>query len=238
LQTAAERGQTKLAEELADLEDMVIRREEWMAAQQMINGYVDVKGTGVDYRIDLGMDASHKITVSTSWSDATNSTPLSDVSDGVRLIAKDAGIGADAIIGNSAAIELFLNSTEVMAKLNTRRIDLGLLKPSEMGDGVSYYGDVFAGGKTVGVYSYDEWYVDDNDIEQPMIPDNKVIVTSSKADARRHYGAIKDKKAGFAAVPRFPKIWDEEDPAAEFLMVQSAPLPAFHQIDAVVVLTV
>jgi len=84
----------------------------------------------------------------------------------------------------------------------------------------------------------DEWYVDDNDIDQPMIPDNKVIVTSSKADARRHYGAIKDKKAGFAAVPRFPKIWDEEDPAAEFLMVQSAPLPAFHQIDAVVVLTV
>lgn len=238
MQTAEERAQTKLAEELMDLEDMVTRREEWMAAQQLVNGYVDVVGDGVNYRIDLSMDATHKITAGTAWSDVSNATPTVDVGAAVRLISKDSGKSANVMVGNSAAIEEFLNTTEIGKKLDIRRLELGQISPEQF-DGATYYGDIFIAGKRIAVWSYDEWYIDDTTGDElPMIPDGKVVVASTGADARRHYGAIRDRKAGFAALPRFPKTWDEEDPAVDYLMVQSAPLPAFHEIDAVCVLTV
>lgn len=235
LQSPEERARMMLATELNDLEDMIIRREEWMAVQQIVNGYVDVVGDGVNYRIDLLMDADHKITLTGTniWTDAL-SDPDSDLSDGVGLISKDAGVSANVVIGNSATMDVYVRHAKVKDNLNTRRIDLGLIKPEDMGDGISYYGFVIVSGKQLDLYGYDNWYIDDAGVEQPMIPDGQIVITSTKADFRRHYGSIKDKKAGYAATPRFPKTWDEEDPDATWLMVQSAPLPAAHQIDAIV----
>lgn len=235
LQSPEERAIMMLATELNDLEDMIIRREEWMATQQIVNGYVDVIGDGVNYRIDLIMDADHKITLTGTniWTDVL-SDPDSDIGDAVGLISKDAGISANVIIGNSSTMDVYVRHAKVKDNLNTRRIDLGLIKPEDMGDGVSYYGYVIVSGKQLDLYGYDNWYIDDAGVEQPMIPDGKIVITSTRADFRRHYGSIKDKKAGYAAIPRFPKTWDEEDPDATWLMVQSAPLPAAHQIDAIV----
>lgn len=235
LQSPEDRAKIMLATELNDLEDMIIRREEWMAAQQLVNGYVDVVGDGVNYRIDLLMDADHKITLTGTniWTDPL-SDPDSDLSDGVGLISKDAGVSANVVIGNSATMDIYVRHAKVKDNLNTRRIDLGLIKPEDMGDGISYYGYVIVSGKQLDLYGYDNWYIDDSGVEQPMIPDGQIVITSTKADFRRHYGSIKDKKAGYAAIPRFPKTWDEEDPDATWLMVQSAPLPAAHQIDAIV----
>jgi len=235
LQSPQERASIMLAAELNDLEDMIIRREEWMCAQQLVNGYVDVAGDGVNYRIDLLMDSDHKITLTgiDVWTN-TSSNPNSDIGDAVNLISKDAGISANIMIGNTTTMDVYVNNAKVQSLLNTRRIDLGMIKPEDMGDGVSYYGYVTVNGKQIDMYGYDNWYIDDSGVEQPMIPDGQVVITSTKADFRRHYGAIKDKKAGYAAIPRFPKTWDVEDPDVTWLMVQSAPLPAAHQIDAIV----
>lgn len=235
LQTQLEREQMILATTLNDFENMISRREEWMCAQQLVNGYVDVVGDGVNYRIDLQMDADHKITLTGTniWTD-TLSDPDSDIETAVRLISKDAGISANIMVGNTTTMGKYIKHAKVKDNLNTRRIDLGLIKPEDMGEGVSYYGYSNVDGKQIELYGYDEWYVDDNGIEQPMFADGQVVITSTRADFRRHYGAIYDKKSGYAALPRFPKTWDEEDPSVTFLMVQSAPLPAAHQIDAIV----
>lgn len=236
LMSAEEREKILLAEQLNDFEQMIVRREVWMGAQQLINGYVDVVGKGVNYRIDLLMESSHKITLTGTdmWTDKTNSDPDADIADGIRLIQKDAGISANIIVGNSATMEVYTSHPKVKDSLNTRRIETGLINPKDLGEGVSYYGDRIIAGKVIAVYGYDDWAEDENGDEQPMFADGRVIVSSTNADARRHYGAIKDKKAGYVAIPRFPKIWEVEDPSATWLMVQSAPLPAFHQIDAIV----
>lgn len=236
LQTPEQRAQMMLATELNDLEDMIIRREEWMACQQLVNGYVDVVGDGVNYRIDLLMDSDHKITLTGTgiWTDS-GSNPNSDIGTAIQLISKDAGKSANVMVGNTTTMDVYVNHAKVQDTLNTRRIDLGMIKPEDMGDGVSYYGYVTVNGKQLDLYGYDNWYIDDDTgNELPMFPDGHVTITSTKADFRRHYGSIKDKKAGYAAIPRFPKTWDEEDPDATWLMVQSAPLPAAHEIDAIV----
>jgi len=234
-QTPQQRATLKLAQELNELEDMITRREEWMCAQQLVNGYVDVVGDGVNYRVDFNLDPDHKVVLAGTdiWTD-TAAEPNKDLATWARLISKDAGVSANMLIGNSTTIGTYIEHPNVKESLNTRRIDLGMIKPEDLGDGVSYFGQIAVDGKVLDVYSYDEWYVDDAGVEKSMIPDGQIVLTSTKADFRRHYGAIRDKKAGYAALPRFPKKWEQEDPSMEFLMVQSAPLPAIHQVDAII----
>lgn len=76
-----------------------------------------------------------------------------------------------------------------------------------------------------------EWYLDDTGVEQPMIPENMLLLGADDARTARHYGAIHDLDAS-AAVRYFPKSWTMEDPSVRFVMLQSAPLVIPHQIDA------
>lgn len=59
--TPADRAAEKLIEEYNKLNDMVDRREEWMAAQVLTTGRLRVKGKGVDEVIDFGF--TNKITL-------------------------------------------------------------------------------------------------------------------------------------------------------------------------------
>jgi hypothetical protein len=45
-----------------------------------------------------------------------------------------------------------------------------------------------------------------------------------RLNGTRCYGAIRDKRAGLAAMSLFPKMWDQEDPSVTYTMTQSAPL--------------
>ncbi len=230
---AVNRSAEILAEELLEHEERVARREEWMAAQLLTTGKVDVVGEGINQVVDFGLDASHNITLSGTdlWSDA-GSDPLGDLATWQKLILKDSGMNPDILIGDTDAISALVNHADVKDTLDTRRVDMGMINPRELAPGVVYWGNIISNGVNLDVYSYTEWYTDDSDVDQPIIPAGQVIMTSTRADFRRHYGAIKDLKAGLVAIPRFVKSWEEEDPSARFVLMQSAPLPAVHQIDA------
>ena len=53
-------------------------------------------------------------------------------------------------------------------------------------------------------------------------------------EGAQYHGAILDPRAGLQAMEYFPKMWDEEDPAIRWLMLQSAPLVAPGRPDATV----
>ena len=235
-----ERAAQKLAEELVEHENMISRREEWMAAQMLTSGTVSVVGEGINQVVDFGLDATHKITLTGTdlWSDTTNSDPLDDLATWQKLILKDSGVNPNILVGGTDAISKLITHPKVASALDTRRITLGMIDPTDLAPGVVYYGTLLANGVSLDVYSYDEWYTDDSDVDQPLIPAGKIILTSTNADFRRHYGAIKDLKAGLVAIPRFTKSWEEEDPSVRFVLMQSAPLPAIHQVDALVTATV
>ena len=120
-QNAAQRAATQLVKDLATLENMVNRREEWMAAQLVQTGAVTVTGDGVSDTIDFGMDASHIITLTGGdlWSDMTNSTPLEDLRAWRRLILKDSGIVPNVCVMGSDALDAFIGHTKVKDALDT-----------------------------------------------------------------------------------------------------------------------
>ena len=126
-----------------------------------------------------------------------------------RRVIQDSGISPDTVVMGSEAIDAYLNHPKVQGVLDNRRIDMGQIDPRALPDGVTYYGHIKEGG--LDVYGYDEWYLDENGDEQPMVPPKKLLLGSTNARTARHYGMIQDMdaEANFA-VSRYPKSWTEK----------------------------
>lgn len=231
----AQRAANKLAKEIQDGQNQITRREEWMAAQALTTGTITVVGDGLDYVIDFGMTASHKVTLLTTdrWSETTG-TPVDDIKAWATLIQEDGDANADILIGGASAIDALVSHASVKDLLDTRRIDLGLIDPRQLQKGVTYYGSLKATGINIELYGYTSRYTDDAGDMQYYIPTDRVILTSRDADFRRNFAAIQDLEANFVPLPIFIKSWEEKDPSGRVVLMQSAPLPAPHQIDAIV----
>jgi len=231
----AQRAQRELGRILADLDDRFSRREEVQAAEALDTGVVTCVGDGVDATVDFGMPSTHKITLAGAslWSDA-NSDPLGDLIDWCDLASKDSGLVPDVMIVGLDAWKALRQHQKVMDALDNRRVMVGAFEPRQLPNGVTYLGDLEEAGVSLTLYSYKEWYEDPVDGQvKPMVPADKVWLGSTRARCRRLYGAIQDLRAGgLAAVARFPKSWEEEDPSVRWVMLQSAPLMALEQPDA------
>lgn len=248
-QSLPERAAAELGRNLGDLLDMITRREEWMAAQALNGGVINVLGDGVNDTIDFQMSASHKITLAggTLWTAAGTSHPINDLTTWARLCAQDSGMVPNVVVMGSDVANAFINHADIKGNgglLSTVKISLGQIQPQLLPNGVSYLGTITAPSLNVDLYVYDEWYISDADgLEYPMVPVNKLFMGSSNAQNSRLYGAIQDMAAvaelggSIIAVPRFPKSWVTEDPSVRWLMIQSAPLVALNQPDANVVAT-
>lgn len=234
----------KAAEEvgknLAEMEEMITRREEWMAAQILTTGKVVVVGEGVDDEIDFLMESTHLPTLAgaAKWSAPTTAKPIDDLRAWKKIPSQDSGVVPTDVIMGSRALDAFMSCDQVIGSTGGRkglfdlyRVNIGQIEPRELPDGVTFVGTITELG--LDIWTYDEWYVDeyDNETEKAMMPEDKVLMGSSRARTQRQYGAILDLDAT-AAVARFPKSWKENDPSARFIMLQSAPLPCLHQVDA------
>jgi len=234
----ADRAAKQLGRDLSELQDMIVRREEWMASQVLQAGKITVTGDGLDAEIDFQMDASHKITLATTWDNASADI-VGDLRDWAQLIRKDSGLNPDIVVMGSDAASQFLENDAIQKLFDNRRIDIGTVSPTEVPGGVSFLGTIRLPSLTADIFTYDEWWEDDTGTLQPMMPTKKVIMGSRKARMVRHYGAIKDIEfGGLASVRWFPKSWIQRDPSARVLMLQSAPLVAPHDIDSFVCATV
>ncbi len=243
-QTIEQRAQVKLGQDLAELMDMIDRREEWMAAKALDLGKITmkIKGESGDktVEVDFLMPSTHKITLSGAdlWSDTVNSDPVAKLQSWASLIRQDSGINpTDAIMGADAAAA-FIKHPAVQKYMDMRAVDMGEINPRQLPNGVSYVGRLKAPGLTVDIWTYEEWYIDeDTGTESPMVPAKKVWMGSANTANRTLYAVIQDMEAieeGSAAVSRFPKSWVPKNPSARHLMVQSAPLVALLQPDAFV----
>lgn len=234
----AARAAAILAEDTTELQMGLNRRIEWMASQALFTGKVPVKGEGVDYEIDLLFGSAQFKTLLTTarWSETT-ATIAEDLTTWVRQIKQLTGkIARTAILGRNAATSLE-NSEAITKKLDNRRTEAGQLKYENLPEGAVYIG--FLAKPGLELFTYDEWYIDDTTgSELEMVPENVVLVGSTAARCRRHYGVISDVNAGNFEVETFVKSWTEEDPSARFVMLQSAVLTAIEEPECFVVATV
>lgn len=231
--TALERAGERLGRDLVDLDGEITRREEWMCAQALTTGRIRVVGDGVDDTIDFLMEDTHKVALATGRWNTAGSDPITNLRQWRRLIAKDSGRSANVAVLSGEAQDAFQSNELVMKQLNTRRVDMGLIKPEELPDGVTYLG--YLNDPGVDLYTYDEWYLADEGGEMPMVPAGGLILGSTSTRNAMLYAAIQDLDAiesGLVEAARFPKSWVTQEPSQRWLKLQSAPLPGMLEPNA------
>jgi len=234
-----ERHRANIAISTANQLEMLNRRKEVMAAEVLRTGKCTISGEGYDtVVVDFGRKAAHTVTLAGAarWGQA-GVKPLENLEDWTSTVLQNSGAVIRDVIMDTAAWRLFRADADVKAVLDTRPLSastdaLVALQFAKLG--MSYKGQV----GEVRFWVYQDWYVDDNGVEQPMLPANTVILASPDVEGVQHHGAIRDEDAGIQGVEYFSKSWKEEDPSRRVLLMQSAPLVVPYRPDATFCATV
>lgn len=228
--TLAQRRAAHITHLLRVHKTMHENRHEWMAAQAVIYGYVDVEGDEYPkQRVDFGRDPG--LTVTTDWT-AVGATPLKDIYAARRLAheASTSGVTITRIIfGQDAWDRFFAKEQEFLKDLwdkNTSGSQGDVTKLWNGFEGVEYLGAIVGsqGGGRLEFWLNTQKYTDEAGQSQYLLPQNAAIGVSSAIDGVRCFGAIMDATAGYQAMDMYPKNWVSDDPSVEYLMTQGAPL--------------
>ena len=225
--------QIQIGVESADQLAMLQRRQEWMAGQVLRTGAVTVSGEKYPTTVvDFGRDASLTVTLTSTarWNDASP-TVLDNLETWAGLVRAQSGVSPVDLIMPQNVWSVFRKNAEVKELMGFNRyskdtdLDLG---PSATNFGVTDKGMI----GSFHVFIYEDFYVDDNGATQKFLPDGYVLMVSPLLEGVRHYGAIKDEAAGFQATDYYSKSWTNPDPAARYLLLQSAPLVVPYRVNA------
>ena len=182
----AERAAKIQIQDLADLEARIARREEWMAAQVMINNactiqeYIDASTVGNERYIHFyDTDTSeHKYIVANAWN-AENGNFFGDVKAMCRMLSKRGLKAADLVLGTDVADGVMeLEKVQRLLDRNSGIIIGHIDQELSKYDGVVYMGTLNFGGFKLNLISVDETYIDENDREQKYFPATSAMVTA------------------------------------------------------------
>lgn len=218
-----------VADSLREQSERIDNRLEWMAAMAIIFGYVDVEGD--DYpltRVDFGRDASltNTLTGTARW-DQADADPLGVIELMRTRSYKLARTNVTRLTFGLDAWESFVANTEVKELLDRNQRNGSTEYNAKLGDGTpQQYRGTLSGPNTapVELFTYADSYTDDAGNEVELLAANEVIGSGPGVKGVRCFGAIKDTKAGLAAMSKFPKMWENQDPSVTYVMTQSAPL--------------
>ena len=243
----AEREQANLAAEMTDQIDMIDRRMEWMAAQALVGGTVTITGDGFPtVLVDFGRAASLSValTGAAAWDTAfaavtangIYTAPSTDIEQWSNVMLKESGGVATDLVFTTTSWRYFLADSTV-AK--------GIYYPRS-GDGnkVNFGAEITRGAIYKGrwgqydLWIYNDWYVDDNNVEQPMLVDGTVIMSGADLMGTRAFGQILDPAFNYEGLPYAPKTWVENDPAQRFILMQSSPIVIPSRVNASLCATV
>ena len=229
-----------LGGDIALLDSMIVRREEIMARDALVDG--EIVCTGDDYAQTITFPARDaSLTIGTlaaakRW-DAGTSDPIRDIRDWRRAIDALTGLSADKLILGSTALDALLANTSVQTLLDNRRMDMGQLAPGLLNGGATYYGRL--GG--VDIWGYDELDADGN----PLVSVKSALLGCTAARCEMHYGPVgvasgDGNAARITLVPaaRVPESWVEREPAVRWVKISSRPLPVPIQNNAFLTATV
>lgn len=237
-QTPAQRAARLQLKDLSQLDARIVRREEWMAVQTMINNgcdmqeYIDANTKGEVLRVRYydGDASEHEYSVAVKWNDPANKF-FEDVKNMCRLLSKRGLPAADLVLGSDVA-DVILNMEKVQKLLDKNSgIIIGQIQQELSAyEGVVYMGTLNFGGFKLNLISVDETYVDENDAEQKYFPADSAMVTAPGC-GHMMYGQITQidfgsKDFSTYAASRVSKFVLDQDKDIRKLRLGTRPLAA------------
>ena len=229
----AERLEANLAREVADQVDMIQRRLEWMAAQALTTGEVTIIGDGYPNPIVVNFQRAAALTVALTgaaqWGQA-GIYPSDYVTSWSTTIMQYSGAAPTDILFTTSTWNAFKSDIKV---LNAIWMERGGASEIDLGSRVQTGAVLMGRWGQFRLWLYNDWFVDPvTDIEQPMIPDGTVVLTSPALEGVRAFGAIMDPSFNYGALAYAPKMWINQDPANINLMMQSSPIVIPSRVNA------
>lgn len=232
--TPEERQGALMLKDHAEMDAMIARREEAMAAETLLtNGCImkhiaDDTGLVEEKVIQFydGESNPAQYTPSVDWSDPT-APILADIFAVAELL-KAEGCPATDLIVDAVAGRAVLSNEEVLKQLDNNNVHIGRIDPKQLPTGATYLASLNAMGHIVDVIMYSENYKDDDGVNKPYITAGKAILTAP-ACGRTLYGAVTqleqaDDKFHTYANKRVPKYYSDVKTNTRELTLTSCPL--------------
>lgn len=235
----AQRAARLVQNDLVDMDNRIIRTEEWMCAQTMLeNGctmqeMIDNQTKGEAKVVKFynpGHENDHLYTVAHKWSEDTGDF-FGDVPAMCRLLSKRGLRAVDLLLG-ADVYDAILNMEKVQRLLDKNSgIIVGKIEQElSVYDGVTYGGTLNFRGYKLNLISVDETYVDTANAEQRYFPKTDALITAP-ACGHLMYGAITqinygDTQHSTIAARRVPKFSIDQENDVRKMSLKTRPLAA------------
>ncbi len=224
----SQRRDAAIADILRLHDAMLTNRNEWLAARALIDASVtlsadDYPTTTLNFQRHASL--TYTLAGAARWSQV-GALPINDILTARVNANNRSGAVIRRVVFGGTAWDYFTArvSLKDLMDRNYGGYNANIQRQADGFEGQEYmgtFGGVFGGGQ-IDLWVDRSKYVDEAGVEQFFL-EQKTVVGFSDVEGIRCFGAIKDL-GSLEAVERFPKMWRQEDPSAEFLMTQSAPL--------------
>ncbi|MCT4662182.1 MAG: major capsid protein [Tissierellales bacterium] len=233
--TPAQRAAVKMAQDFKKLDVMISRTEEWMCSKVLLDGKIPIVGDDYEAEIDFDFDNKEVLSGDDLWT-SENSDPIADIEEWHEVCQKEGFVNCDILVLGKRAANAFINHPKVKSLLDIKNLNLAIIEPKKLPNGVTYIGTYPK--LNLSIYTYNEWFYDSKEKKtKPMMPSHKALLFSSKADCSMYYGAhtkLNSKTDLFETIEasRIPDTWIKKNPDRRFLGLSSKPLPVPHEVDS------
>ena len=244
--TPAQRQVELTAKDLQELGEQIDRREEWMAAQVLFQGKVVMKGFSdhsfthfIEQEIDYGFDNYETLSGTDLWT-SPDSNPYNYMMSARKSVLNKGGLAPNiAILGEKACAAL-LDNPKIKDMLDKMNMSFGVIQPSLVSDQITFIGKL--PGIGLELYTYDDWYIDEDGEEHPFVPEDKILI-ARKNLGQFIYGAVTQieqdtRKLHTYEASRVPKFWADVNNDISMTRLTSRPVPQPINLDSWMVATV
>lgn len=231
--TPEQRQGAIVTKDMTEMDEMITRREEAMAAEVMTTGALVMKHYGdndTDFepkhvRYFEGEKNSAEFTVAAAWG------PDADIYGdlvGMVTFAQQSGLRVSELVVAANVVPKILNNKTVKEFLDIRGYEMGHIQPRELNAaGAAYIGTLSVNGVMIDIISYGAQYEADNGTMTAFIPNNTVVLTAPAA-GRTAYGAVtqleSDEQFHTHAGKRVPKYTSNQGADTRTLRLAARPL--------------
>ena len=232
--TPEQRQGALMMKDFEEMDAMIARREEAMAAETLLsNGCImkhiaDDKAEGEEMSIQFydGDSNPAQFTPEVDWDEA-GADIVKDIYAVCELLAAKGIAHTDLIVAPDVGSAILSNEA-ILKMLDNRNVNIGGVDPAILPDGVTKIARLNCMGHVVDVLQYSESYTDDEGKNKPYITAGKAIVTAPGC-GRTLYGAVTQVEQAdgqFHTYPakRVPKYFSDAQSNTRELYLTSCPL--------------
>ena len=231
--TPEQRQGAIVTKDMTEMDTMITRREEAMAAEVMTTNGLVMKhlgddNEGVEKKINFYAGSANpaSYSVTKAWSDPTADI-YADI-NGMVTLARQNGLQVTELVIAGDVVPYILKNETVQKFLDIKGYEMGHIQPRELNAaGAAYIGTLNCNGVMIDIISYAAQYEADNGVMTAYMPAGKVVLTTPAA-GRTAYGAVtqleNDEMFHTHAGKRVPKYTSDKKADTRDLRLAARPL--------------